>query len=864
MIDPRNPDFAATPVQRSVGAFAYRPSADDPWVSVVTPFYNAPPAEFLETARSLLGQSLQAFEWIIVDDASSDAASLEALQAVARGDRRVRVVRLEENAGPSAARNRGYAEAACELVFQLDADDLLEPTAIEKCAIFATAHPHVSFVNTFEVGFGAQEYLWQLGFPHYRRFLEHCPVGAHTVLVRRSAHRAVGGYDESIRGGMEDWEFWLRCAASGRWGATIPEYLCWYRRRENHESSWENWDNGERQRAFHEELRRRYATLWDEGFSLPRRRWPQPLEPLQGELELANPLAKDAPRLLMIVPWLRMGGADKFNLDLVEQLSARGWEVTLAATREGPHGWLSEFSRRTADVFLLEHLAPPEDMPRLLRYLVESRRADVVMVSGSEAGYMLLPWLRSVCPQPAYVDYNHIEESYWRSGGHPRSGAAMSDLLDMHITASHHLRGWMVERGAHRDRIEVATINVDPGHWKPDGRRRQEARERLGLDPEVPVILYAGRLCPQKQPHVFGATMRELDRLATERGEEFVALVAGDGELRGALEGDLREHRLLGRRVRMLGEVASDDMRDLLAASDIFFLPSRWEGIALVFYEAMASGVVPVGADVGGQRELVTPECGVLLPKAEAGEELRIEPRAYADALIELLCDGDRRAAMAAAARRRVERHFALDDMGERMDALLRRAIDDRSRRTLERLPERLAEELAVRAIESLRLSRACDRLWNEHNHRRRDQRTFRSRPPARKPAAEAPAPGAAAHARRQLQRLNASRAWRLLQRAKRSRAYRAYARARWGGVPPAGGPRRRLERISASRSYRVLARLGLVPRLALAPPGPRPAGPQPARSQSVIETHPPARAHNNGTAHSARRGEAAAGASRH
>jgi glycosyltransferase involved in cell wall biosynthesis len=53
-----------------------------------------------------------------------------------------------------------------------------------------------------------------------------------------------------------------------------------------------------------------------------------------------------------------------------------------------------------------------------------------------------------------------------------------------------------------------------------------------------------------------------------------------------------------------------------MAATDIFFLPSQWEGIALTLFEAMAMQLVPVAADVGGQRELVTPDCGFLISQA--------------------------------------------------------------------------------------------------------------------------------------------------------------------------------------------------------------------------------------------------------
>jgi len=60
-------------------------------------------------------------------------------------------------------------------------------------------------------------------------------------MVRRPVFLSVGGYDETIRGDLEDWDFWLKCANAGYWGATIPEYLDWYRRRADHAEQRPNW-----------------------------------------------------------------------------------------------------------------------------------------------------------------------------------------------------------------------------------------------------------------------------------------------------------------------------------------------------------------------------------------------------------------------------------------------------------------------------------------------------------------------------------------------------------------------------------------------------------------------------------------------
>jgi len=121
--------------------------------------------------------------------------------------------------------------------------------------------------------------------------------------------------------------------------------------------------------------------------------------------------------------------------------------------------------------------------------------------------------------------------------------------------------------------------------------------------------------------------------------------------------------------VRVLGDRSHQRVRELLAASDLLLLPSQREGIALTLYEALAAGVVPVAADVGGQRELVTPECGVLIPHGPD------EPAQYVEALRRLIADPALRARMAEAGRARVVAHFSAGQMLDRMQALLDQAV---------------------------------------------------------------------------------------------------------------------------------------------------------------------------------------------
>ena len=253
MIDPETVPITPTPRPRTDGrVYDYAPAdpAAPPAVTIVTPFYNTG-AIFHETARSVMRQSFQQWEWIIVNDGSTDPEALALLDSYRNTDLRIRVIDHEVNQGLSAGRNTGYRAACAPYVVQVDSDDLLEPTAIEKWIWSLESYPEFAFVTGYSVGFGAQEYLWEQGFHNGGVFLEHNVVDA-TGAVRRDVHQAVGGYDETIRGGLEDWDFWLHCASEGYWGTTLPEYLDWYRRRENHGDRWDNWAEGEQETAFSE------------------------------------------------------------------------------------------------------------------------------------------------------------------------------------------------------------------------------------------------------------------------------------------------------------------------------------------------------------------------------------------------------------------------------------------------------------------------------------------------------------------------------------------------------------------------------------------------------------------------------------
>jgi glycosyltransferase involved in cell wall biosynthesis len=237
-----------------------------PAVSIITAYYNTGPI-FMETVQSVLAQSLQQWEWVIVNDGSDDRVALAALEPLRLGaDPRIRVLD-QPNYGLPGARNAAVAASTAPLLFFLDSDDLIEPTALEKMASLLHSDPRPAFVTTWSTGFGAQTYMWPRGFEVGNRFLFENTVTP-MVMMRRAVFEAVGGFDATRIYGLEDYEFWLRCAAKGYWGRDIPEFLIHLRRKAPEQYpgySWPLRDDPSRFRAFLREMRSCYPDLFRQG-----------------------------------------------------------------------------------------------------------------------------------------------------------------------------------------------------------------------------------------------------------------------------------------------------------------------------------------------------------------------------------------------------------------------------------------------------------------------------------------------------------------------------------------------------------------------------------------------------------------------
>jgi len=183
-----------------------------PFFAVVIPVHNRP-GELARAVDSVLAQTCRDFELVVVDDGSTDATSEVA---ASYGDR-IRLIR-QENAGVSAARNRGIAATRAPWIALLDSDDAWRPDKLARQRRFAEERPDCSILQANEIWVrngrrvNPPETHRKRDGRIFRESLARCMVSPSAVALRRDLFERYGPFDERLPA-CEDYDLWLRITA---------------------------------------------------------------------------------------------------------------------------------------------------------------------------------------------------------------------------------------------------------------------------------------------------------------------------------------------------------------------------------------------------------------------------------------------------------------------------------------------------------------------------------------------------------------------------------------------------------------------------------------------------------------------------
>ena len=205
---------------------------------------------------------------------------------------------------------------------------------------------------------------------------------------------------------------------------------------------------------------------------------------------------------------------------------------------------------------------------------------------------------------------------------------------------------------------------VDTDEFAPcDGEERIRLRARWGIPAVAPVVLYCGRLAPEKALPSLTAAFA----LVARRRPEAMLLLVGDGPLRAALTRQAAALGL-GNNIRFAGRVDPVEVRSWLRIADVFALVSPSEGFPCALAEAMAAGLPAVVSDIPANRQLVdNGQHGLLAPVGDV--------EAIAAAILRLLDDAGLRASMGEAARARIVDNYSTEKVADRYETLFRETL---------------------------------------------------------------------------------------------------------------------------------------------------------------------------------------------
>jgi len=379
-------------------------------------------------------------------------------------------------------------------------------------------------------------------------------------------------------------------------------------------------------------------------------------------------------RVAHVITRLCRGGAQENTFHTVRLADRDRFEVDLiSGPTTGPGGSI-EPRLRDAGIPILRipelvrRVSPLRDWRALrsLTRLFRERRYDIVHTHTSKAGFIgRVAARRAGVPLIVHTPHGHIFHGYFPAlltrifVRMERYAAGFTDRI-IALTA----RGIEEHLGqgiGRRDQYVAIFSGIDLEPFERARAVRTATREALGVAPDDLLVGGAGRLEPIKGFTYFIQAAEMIGGALPQA--RFV--LAGDGSMRGVLE---RRAAGLGNRFRCLGFRA--DMADLMAALDIFVLPSNNEGMGRVLLECGAAGTPAVATNVGGVPEVLEDGAtGILVPPRD--------PAALARAVIDLARDPIRRLRMGEAARTKVVPAFGLVRMVRLIEELYGTLIEE-------------------------------------------------------------------------------------------------------------------------------------------------------------------------------------------
>jgi glycosyltransferase involved in cell wall biosynthesis len=362
--------------------------------------------------------------------------------------------------------------------------------------------------------------------------------------------------------------------------------------------------------------------------------------------------------VLYLAPWVDYGGSDTNTLDWFRWLDRSRFDASLITTQPSSNRRLAEVVPFASEVWELPELMEGNEFPEFILDFIRSRRIELLHVMNSRIALDLLASFRALSDPPKVVVQLHVEEPT-RDGYVRYVTTRYGGLVDAYSVSSASVGEAVVGYGISRERIEVIHTGIDVDAFSLEYVRPVE------LDDDRVHLLFIARLVEQKDPLLMVEVAREL----RARGLSFCMHVIGGGDLELAVRELVDRYQL---REHVVFEPPTHELRPWYAGADLLLMTSKFEGVPVIVYEALAMELPIVAPALpGGILELIGDGGGVIVQQRERAA-------AYADALEPLIRSRELRRELGAEGREIVRDRFSLREMGEKHGHLYDRLIGER------------------------------------------------------------------------------------------------------------------------------------------------------------------------------------------
>lgn len=626
-----------------------------PLISVVIPYYNRMDT-IDDTLASLSAQTYKAFEVILVDDGSTEEASIRKLQELSWNSLKHQLIH-QKNQGVANARNTGIAKARGKYIICLDSDDLLEPTYIEKCLLVLESRPDVAVVTTHQYMFGVINELFRKSpFDPARLYHDNMIITA--AAFTKEAWSESGGYKSGI--GYEDWEYWISLSEVGYWGKLIPEPLFKYRTAMQSryvEDKDIHWNNIKRIHALHANYMKKVKHLITEKCRVERLSLPETAFVNLANEKLYAQSDKRSPNILITIPWMTFGGAETLIYNYCREVKDVV-NISFVTGLKSENEWEYKFREITPNIYHLANLF--EDQRLYVEFIsnyISTRHIDVLHIIHNGFTFDMLETLKARHPglKVIVTMFNDRVEYFAQSLHYARY---INVFTTDNVKVADHYKE---ELG------QDANVAVIPNgincyeEFNPSLFNRIKQRDELGIQEGDVAVFFVGRLSEEKNPDVF---VEAADRLLKAGIKNMQFFIIGDGPMRPDIERLIKQAS--SKKIHYLGYQSK--IAQFMSAADVFVLPSSIEGFPLSILEAMAMHAVVVASDVGAVAQIIDNEKEGFVVEAGSVEQIAL-------CLKQLNADRLRLVEMADLSRSKVEELYSNRILGRNYKRLYKETI---------------------------------------------------------------------------------------------------------------------------------------------------------------------------------------------